>query len=94
MNTIPCLICNKALKSAYPVDIPTQPYRGTNFETMGHYGSTVFDECNNTRLSINLCDPCLVHAASLNRVALITPLTITPPKPPLYEYWKPYSKSV
>ena len=60
--TLPCIVCDKELEPAIPEPhgrAENQPYAATSFWTAGHYGSTVFDPMDGTRLEINVCDGCL-----------------------------------
>lgn len=59
--TLPCLMCGKLLKSVLPSPDVNQPMGGTSFTTQGHYGSTLFDPMDGTRLELNVCDPCLLE---------------------------------
>ena len=59
--TLPCLVCGKKLSSAVPEPAHNQPANGTAFVTWGHYGSTVFDPMDGTRLQVNVCDLCLTE---------------------------------
>lgn len=82
---LPCIICDSVLESAIPQppkDAPTseifkyrvnQPYKGTAFESYGHYGSTVFDPMSKIYLQINICDSCLIERKS--KIILCTPTT-------------------
>ena len=54
-----CLICDKELEQCGPDDDIIQPWAGTCFETRGHYGSTIFDPMDGTKLEIIICDGCL-----------------------------------
>lgn len=55
----PCIICDTKLESAIHDPHYNQPYKGTCFETGGHYGSTYFDPMDGSALSIVICDNCL-----------------------------------
>ncbi|KAB8186889.1 hypothetical protein FH608_046210 [Nonomuraea phyllanthi] len=57
--TLPCLACGKPLTSALPGACINQPSGATTFTTTGHYGSTVFDPMDGSRLDVNVCDDCL-----------------------------------
>jgi hypothetical protein len=70
--TLPCIICGRELKSAFPRENEStpewlkhnQPHAGTIFITHGQYGSTVFDPMSDVRsLEINICDSCLLDKA-------------------------------
>lgn len=67
-EALPCVICGQYLKRVDDMSDETAPYRGTNFNSYGHYGSTVFDPMDGTFISFNLCDPCLVAAGEQQRV--------------------------
>jgi hypothetical protein len=60
-NALPCIVCDKKLKSLYG---PNQPDNGLEFTTQGHYGTTVFDPMDGSYLAINVCDDCLKKAIS------------------------------
>lgn len=66
---LPCIVCGVTPERVFPQDIlpsslrdegPAQPYAATTFLSHGQYGSTVFDPQDESRLQINVCDPCLV----------------------------------
>lgn len=82
-----------------------QPYAGTAFTSSGHYGSTIFDPMNASLIEINICDPCLCHAAEQRRVLWrreAAALCGAPPWPGsifgwvpeenAYEWWDPESE--
>ena len=68
MEPLPCIICGKKLDEAAPGSI-NQPYKGTAFESRGHYGSTVWDEV----ITITVCDDCLRKAAEKKIVLRVHP---------------------
>lgn len=65
-----CICCNRSVETA--MEGTTQPYAATSFNTIGHYGSTVFDPMDGSYLSINVCDDCLVKAAARGVVRYTT----------------------
>lgn len=69
-----CIICSKALEPVNDDDYPYDyPYRGTQFETKGHYGSTYFDPLSDRKfLLINICDICLAGAEDREQVRRVT----------------------
>lgn len=54
---LPCFVCRVDLENL--VANGNQPMRGTEFLTYGHYGSTVFDPMDGSRMALNICDACL-----------------------------------
>lgn len=88
----PCLVCGKALDAAAnDKHFATTPYAATQFTTLGHYGSTVFDPNISSveeMLEINVCDDCLVERT--DRVVLLRRV-YTPNPQPNYsrEPWNP-----
>lgn len=79
--SVPCLVCGRELRPAYPEAAEAQPYGGTAFASSGHYGSTVFDGSGGQWIEINLCDPCLRDGADRGRVLMATPPDASPPPP-------------
>lgn len=62
-ESLPCIVCRKALKDAFPGPSQgNQPYPGLEFTTPGHYGSTIFD-MEPGRLVVNICDDCITKAS-------------------------------
>ena len=64
-TALPCLKCGRELRQIggftwVPED--NQPDDGVEFFTHGHYGSTVFDPCDGSKVIINVCDPCVSDA--------------------------------
>ncbi|MEC4833736.1 hypothetical protein R2362_02970 [Mycobacteroides chelonae] len=57
---LPCFKCGKTLENAIPGEV-NQPSEGTEFRTVGHYGSTFWDSFDGTDLVLNVCDDCLGH---------------------------------
>lgn len=66
-QALPCICCGKQLENV-DAQVTNQPFDGTQFETGGHYGSTVFDPMDGTELIVNVCDGCLTAAAGKGRV--------------------------
>lgn len=56
-----CFKCGQRLEnlSASFGNLGFQPLGGTCFGTYGHYGSTVFDPVDGSKLEIVICDECL-----------------------------------
>jgi hypothetical protein len=55
---LPCFVCGTTLENVSE-DVDNQPYRGTEFRTEGHYGSTFWDPFDGEELILNVCDDCL-----------------------------------
>jgi hypothetical protein len=67
-----CIVCDRAFDTAGNDPLfDTVPYAGTLFYSSGHYGSTVFDSFDTSKLEIIVCDKCLI--ARQRRVALVVP---------------------
>jgi hypothetical protein len=64
-KALPCIVCDRELTN---IDGPNQPSNGIAFSTPGHYGTTVFDPMDGSRLEINVCDPCMRGAATRGQV--------------------------
>lgn len=70
---LPCIKCDKPLRNC-DSDIDNQPAGGTEFQSLGHYGSTIHDErmglYADDRLTeddllylvVNICDTCILRA--------------------------------
>lgn len=66
---LPCIKCGKPLKNV-DEDSENQPYGGTEFQTYGHYGSTIHDAMpgfqddpeESMQLVVNVCDTCILRA--------------------------------
>jgi hypothetical protein len=62
---LPCIACGKPLKNV-DEDIDNQPYGGTEFQSLGHYGSTIHDwipgDPEKLYLIVNICDTCIMRA--------------------------------
>lgn len=84
----PALNCFKCMKELVNVweDADNQPHDATTFITEGHYGSTVFDPMDRTRLEINICDDCLRRGMA--RVYHVTPV-LPYPRESTYRDWDP-----
>lgn len=67
MEPLPCLVCGKTIAPVFPDTTltdpgePAQPVDAVMFFSYGQYGSTVFDPQDESKLYINLCDPCLLE---------------------------------
>lgn len=70
---LPCVKCGKPLVNVDET-ATNQPYGGTEFETLGHYGSTIHDEMGGDELGrrlvlvVNLCDTCILRAIRDGRI--------------------------
>lgn len=66
---LPCVKCGKPLENV-DSDTDNQPAGGTEFQTIGHYGSTIWDTAFTegdvstmaTHLVVNICDTCILRA--------------------------------
>jgi hypothetical protein len=61
---LPCIKCNKPLINV-DESCSNQPHVGTEFTTLGHYGSTIHDEMyedSPLELVVNICDTCILRA--------------------------------
>jgi hypothetical protein len=65
---LPCIVCEKPLKNVAGA-ADNQPAGGTEFTTMGHYGSTIIDELGSDESGscpmefvVNICDTCILRA--------------------------------
>jgi hypothetical protein len=61
---LPCIVCGKPLENVGE-DIDNQPYVGTEFQSMGHDGSTIHDPISEDYplfLVVNICDTCVLRA--------------------------------
>jgi hypothetical protein len=67
-EALPCVICGAQLERIDNMSDESCPYKGTNFTTHGHYGSTVFDPMDGSFITLNICDPCLTRAGEQGRV--------------------------
>lgn len=81
-RNIPCIVCAKPLVNLQEDRCENQPSGGVEFTTPGHYGCTIFDPMDGTKLAINICDPCLRKAAEYRRVLVIDATR-------QYDTWKP-----
>ena len=64
----PCIACGVQLDyAANHSSMQTVPYKGTLFQSYGHYGSTVYDPMDGTVIQVVVCDACLT--AHADRVA-------------------------
>ena len=63
---LPCIVCEKPLVQVDEDAGENQPYGGTEFVTLGHYGSTIHDELGEDqvrmKLIVNICDTCILRA--------------------------------
>lgn len=65
--SLPCVKCGKPLIQVDVTAAVNQPYGGTEFATVGHYGSTIHDELTEPseprmELVVNICDTCILRA--------------------------------
>lgn len=63
---LPCIKCGKPLRNC-DSDSDNQPSGGTEFQTIGHYGSTIHDQLgedvdDGLWLIVNICDTCILRA--------------------------------
>lgn len=63
---LPCIKCGKPLINV-DEDIDNQPSGGTEFQSLGHYGSTIHDSTpwgdeEKEWLVVNICDTCILRA--------------------------------
>lgn len=94
-DTLPCIICDKALESAIPEhDNHNQPYAGTAFIASGHYGSTVWDPNDSMvlgaiprYLEINICDDCIRTKAKEEKYILFVQPQYVPRPAPIVEFF-------
>lgn len=70
---LPCLLCDAVLDNVFGARgaCYNQPYAGTEFTTLGHYGSTFWDSFDGEELVITVCDFCL--SARTDRLGLRRP---------------------
>jgi hypothetical protein len=64
--TLSCVVCLKELEGMDSKS--NHPLGGLEFVAVGHYGTTVFDPMDGSKLAINICDPCLRDAIKRSRV--------------------------
>jgi len=57
-EALSCIACGKELKNVDET-AANQPYKGTAFQSHGHYGSTIYDPMDGRYIEINVCDECL-----------------------------------
>jgi hypothetical protein len=57
-STLPCFRCGRPLLNVFHTS-ENQPDGGTEFRTLGHYGSTFWDSFDGEELILNVCDDCL-----------------------------------
>lgn len=69
-----CLKCDRPLENI--AEDGNQPQGGTEFVTIGHYGSAVTDNMDGTKYVINVCDDCL-QLAMERGVCMIVPPVIS-----------------
>lgn len=62
-----CIVCNREMANINVAGM--QPRGGLCFSTGGHYGSTVFDPMDGSRLEISLCDSCVTAGIKTKIVA-------------------------
>jgi hypothetical protein len=68
-QSLPCIVCGCKLENFGSDE--NQPLRGVEFVARGHYGSTVFDPIDGSRIIVNICDKCLAAAMALKKVQII-----------------------
>lgn len=57
MKSLPCIVCKVDLENVGTGE--NQPYGGAEFFTYGHYGSTIFDPMDGSKIILNICDGCI-----------------------------------
>lgn len=86
----PCFVCGAALDyAANDEAFYTVPHAGTQFTSVGHYGSTVYDPnfgSIDEWLEINICDACLVERGG--RIVRCIPSTRPPAPSPARYPWR------
>lgn len=78
---LPCIACGTVPECAMPSDTDegvVLPYGATQFHSYGHYGSTIWDPMSDRALYLNVCDRCIVKAAALQQIQVVT---TGPPRP-------------
>ena len=76
-----CIACERELDNV--MDLGLQPVDGIAFNSQGHYGTSVFDPMDGSRIEIAICDDCVVKAGKKGSVLLYRPFAEKP------EVWKP-----
>jgi hypothetical protein len=64
VDALPCVKCGKPLRNVEDACY-NQPSGGTEFSSLGHYGSTIHDELFSDQpmlLLVNICDTCILRA--------------------------------
>lgn len=65
----PCIVCGRVFCNVVSTEqAPNQPYDACSFYSNGHYGCTVFDPLDSSKLEINVCDECLRAARDRGHV--------------------------
>jgi hypothetical protein len=79
---LPCIICGATLDNVMD-DAINQPSEGTQFATLGHYGSTFWDSFDGEEIVVNICDECLAgHKDKLGRVKRYRNIKVDDPRLP------------
>lgn len=92
-NILPCIVCKKNLEPSDPrpeemgLEQSLLPYAGLQFTSYGHYGGTLFDPMDGSRLAVNICDDCL-HKAGQDGHVLVDQ------KPVVRISWKTWKPDV
>lgn len=79
LTHIRCVVCGESMENLDYGGF--QPDNGLAFVTSGHYGSTVFDPMDGSRLELAICDFCLKD--NKDRIVKRLPQPTTRPT-----YWK------
>jgi hypothetical protein len=58
-----CICCKTELDNITEEEIGLQPVNGLAFESHGHYGTTVFDPMNGSKIAVAICDACITRAS-------------------------------
>jgi len=74
-HALPCIKCGKPLINV-DEGSENQPYVGTEFTSLGHYGSTIHDEYIDAEgdemkamvLVVNLCDTCILRGIEADMI--------------------------
>ena len=70
---IPCFKCEEVLQN-FDTRPGNHPIGGIEFTSVGHYGTTVFDPMDGSRIALNICDSCLrmgIHRGNILKYPVI-----------------------
>lgn len=74
LSPFPCICCGRVLCNVVSVEqCPNQPYDAATFDSNGHYGTSMFDPMDSSRIEINVCDDCLKAAKERGHVGYWPP---------------------